>query len=183
MSASVECHVCRREVSPGSWVNEPLPLSLRCPHCSCRYGIRPSSHWRWLSFALPAIIVGLVLVSCWHLDGVFLSDRGGLVGIVAVLLVLRLAVILQAELGRRLYQWGQMRPIEKGAPVFPSWPMCQSCGASTSSSRTCCPVCGAELGTAAAAAPLMCPACGEYLKFEEVRCPACRSPMGIKPIA
>ena len=154
MSASVECQVCRREVSPGQWVNEPLPLSLRCPHCSSRYSFRSSSYWRWLSLVLPVAIV----ISFVALDAVYIFGKHGeLIGFVALLFVMKLAMILQSELGRRLYQWGQMQPIEEGAPVFPSWPMCQSCGASTSSSKTCCPMCGGELGAAAAVAPLKCP--------------------------
>ena len=132
MSAKVECQVCRREVSPGSWVNEPLPLSLRCPHCSSRYGIRPSSHWRWLSFVLPVAIV----ISFVVLDAVYVFGKHGeFFGFVALLFVIKLAVILQAELGRRLYHWGQMRVIAESAPALPSWPMCQSCRASTSSSN------------------------------------------------
>jgi hypothetical protein len=133
-----------------------------------------------LSFALPVIII----VSFVVLDAVFLFGRhDGLVGFVALLVVIKLAMILQSELGRRLYQRGKMRVIEEGARVLPSWPMCQSCGASNSSSKTCCPMCGAELGRAAAVAPLKCPECGEHLRFEDVRCPACRSSMGIKMIA
>jgi hypothetical protein len=178
MSASVECEVCRREVSPGAWVNEPLPLSLRCPHCSSQYGIRESSHWRWLSFVLPIAICTSAFVSL--VSWAFLrGHRWELVGLVAYLFVGKLAIIMQSALGRRLYQWGKMRLIEEGARVLPSWPMCQSCEASISSSKACCPMCGAELGRAAAVAPLKCPQCGEHLRFEEVRCPACRSPMGI----
>lgn len=111
------------------------------------------------------------------------TDQGKLVGIVVLAFVMKMAMILQAELGRRLYQRGQMRLIAEAAPVLPSWPMCQSCGESTSSAKTCCPMCGAELGTAAAVAPLMCLECGEHLSFEDVRCPACRLPLGIKMTA
>jgi hypothetical protein len=125
----------------------------------------------------PAAIVSGFVV----LDVVFVFGRHGeLVGLVALLVVIKLAMILQSELGRRLYHRGEMRLIAEVGAVLPSWPMCQRCGMSTSSSKTCCPLCGTELGTAAAVAPLVCPECGEHLRFEEVCCPGCRSSMGIK---
>ena len=185
MSAKVECHVCRCELSLGLAIaSEPWPVSIWCPHCESRYALKAASSWRWFWGVVP-IAAGLCAVGASSglaaLGGklhAVMAVIGGVVGFVSVVWV---SMWLQRALVQRLYRRGEFdlwnRDVVVRAEPEPPRLSCGTCDRSMLIAEARCPMCGAVLATTAIN-PIVCSSCGEHLRIADVCCPACRSPVG-----
>ncbi|HUG94363.1 MAG TPA: hypothetical protein VML55_26265 [Planctomycetaceae bacterium] len=190
MNASVECQVCRQEISLRSAIaSEPWPVSICCPHCENVYGLDRSSYWRsfWLIAPIAAGVCAIVASSALAVAGGLIADvASAMAGFAGFASVVYLAMWSQVAIVRRLYQQGAFQLLGT-AEATHSAPesgtvLCETCGRGTSISNASCPMCGAELAGAAAFHPIVCSACGECVRIPQICCPACRSPVGSQTV-